>query len=527
MIARVSSVYASGLLAGVLCASVPAASEVPCGNFQPGTMSTAKIRTDFDGAILHLRLDGEPSGTGYLIDSERGYILTASHVVANADSKRKITAESRRTFGKALQVTIDKPLPEHDAALLRLVDPAQVKGVQAIDVSLSIPNEDTLLYATGYPRFGDEPGNDLHAQDVRVIASPNARLQLRQAGAEGGASGGPLLDPSGAAVGTAIQTVGVGESIARYVPMISITELLDRIPMSDSMAALDKDVRSAAIPPAILRDKMYRRIGNPSNLDLYAWGKRIAKNSSEYSTIAAQVRCPISHALIDRGLSDLVVEMTRYASSRERALANLNVALREARLGTNYSAMKFARAAEMEFAASNDENGVASARLSFARSQLALGLAQEAASTMVSVYANAGKLPAKEKGFAYATTARIDETSGRLVEALPNYTRAFQAFSEAGSFSQAADMSASKAEINLRTGKYASAQAGFEEAYSYYKRGNDLEGQSESLYKIAVAKQASGETAGFLETLRRYLAVFPAGKYSLEASRTLAAEKGR
>jgi len=525
VIVRVLDIAPSALLVGVLCASPPAMSEVACGNFQPGTMSTAKIRTDFDGAILHLRLDGKPSGTGYLIDTDRGYILTASHVVVYAGAKGKITAESRRTFGKSLQATIDWSLPGHDVALLKLVDPTQMKGVQAIDVSLQIPNEDTSLYATGYPRFGDEPGNVLHAQDVRVIASPDVKLQVRQAGAEGGASGGPLLDPSGAAVGTAIQSIGVGESIARYVPMIAITELLDRIPMSEAMIAMDKEVRAGVMPPAVLRDKMYRRIGNPTNLDMYAWGRRILKNENDYAAIAALVRCPISHALIDRGLSDIVVSMTRYANSPLKAIANLNVAQREARLGTNYSAIRFARAAEAEFAASNDEKGLASARLTYARSQLALGLAREAASTMVRVNPNVQKLPVNDKGFAYATSARIDEKTGRLVEALPNYTLASKAFYDTGMYSQAGEMSASRAEINLRTGKYHIAQADFEEAYKFYKRGNDSDGQSESLYKLAIAKQASGETAGFLATLQQYLIAFPMGKYSVEASRALAAEK--
>src|SRR6266849_285120 len=57
----------------------------PCAgeNFYHGQMTDEEVFSEFRGSVFRIETTNE-SGTGYLIDSNRGYVLTAFHVVKSA-----------------------------------------------------------------------------------------------------------------------------------------------------------------------------------------------------------------------------------------------------------------------------------------------------------------------------------------------------------------------------------------------------------------------------------------------------------
>lgn len=508
----------AAVLAICLCRQL---AEASCGNFQPGSMSLVELKSQYRGAIFHLKIDGQPSGTGFLIDSEHGYLLTASHVVAALNEKPKLTVESPALPGTSFGARIVKALPAHDLALVQLDNPTAVANLHAVDIALHVPNEDQQVYAMGYPDYGNEQGNDLVAQRVKVVTIHDGKIQVTQPGVAGGASGGPLLDASGDAIGACLERVGTGASVARYVPMIEAADLLDEIPMSNGIRSLDDQVRSNKITPAVLMQRMIKGPGNPSNLDLYAWSRQVMKHRHDYANSAALLKCPVLEALIDRGLADLVVDMTEFADDAQQATAYLKVARREAAFGSNYAAIKHARSAETEFAHANDKQGISEARIVMANSQLQLGLAWKAASTLQPVYQDVASLDQRQMAATYATAGQIYMQSGDLAKAKPEFDKAAQTYQAVGSFVNAANASFAKADINLRQGHYSAAGDDFNNAYNLYSQANDPAGQSASLYKLAIAKKESGKFDDFLETLKTYLHLIATGKYSSDAAKGL------
>ena len=63
-------------------------------NFEPPQLTPGALKDEFRNAVVRLQVGGEAdSGTGYLIDSSRGYIVTAFHVVAAATSTKPIAVQ--------------------------------------------------------------------------------------------------------------------------------------------------------------------------------------------------------------------------------------------------------------------------------------------------------------------------------------------------------------------------------------------------------------------------------------------------
>jgi S1-C subfamily serine protease len=172
--------------------------------------------------VLRLQVEGDSgSGTGYLIDSSRGYIVTAFHVVhaalpdtpikvrfpSSAFASQTFTAKLVRSLGHLQQ---DGTVAGTDLALLQLQPGDSLSTVRPVDISLQYPGQDTLLYSLGFPQLGDLGNEDITTQLTQLIATPeDGSIEVRQA-IFGGNSGGPLLDASGSSVGTCRETVGTG-----------------------------------------------------------------------------------------------------------------------------------------------------------------------------------------------------------------------------------------------------------------------------------------------------------------------------
>ena len=210
------------LLVGVIT-SRSANAEIPCGNFEPGAMNLSQLQSEFEGAILRLQTEGSSSsGTGYLIDSARGYILTALHVVSSGTPTvgLVVNVASHALPGQKLKaVVVDFDPAPNDLALLKLTSPALAAQIRPVDIALRIPAPDDSLFSMGYAQIGDEPNDQPRDQAVSLMATgQSGYIEVKQTLAVGGASGGPLLNGWGGAVGTCREQVGIGGVTARYTP---------------------------------------------------------------------------------------------------------------------------------------------------------------------------------------------------------------------------------------------------------------------------------------------------------------------
>src|SRR5262245_16568010 len=79
---------------------------------------------------------------------------------------------------------------------------------------------------------------------IGPYAADNSLLEVQQAAFQG-ESGSPLIDTTGAVVATALERLNL--TTALYLPIRHAEALLTKIPMRDSISALDKSIREEEI----------------------------------------------------------------------------------------------------------------------------------------------------------------------------------------------------------------------------------------------------------------------------------------
>ncbi len=122
---RVKHLLAGALWAGFL---LGAASRAPANEdvFKTALKYTVQVR-----ATLPVPFDGDRKGSGlgagFVVDAERGWIMTNAHIVGRSPSRVEVAFHGRE-FGEATKVYVD---PFLDVAIRRLADRAAAKGVEA------------------------------------------------------------------------------------------------------------------------------------------------------------------------------------------------------------------------------------------------------------------------------------------------------------------------------------------------------------------------------------------------------------
>jgi len=513
-----------------LHAEVWSAPSAACGNFEPGAMSLSQLQSEFEGAILRLQVAGTTSsGTGYLIDNTQGYILTALHVVNpnGRNSKTIVDVTSPNLPGQKLQATVvDSEAAPTDLALLKLASPGLIATIRPIDVALRTPGPDDILFSMGYPKIGDEPNLQPKDQPVSVLAMlPNGYIEVKQTEALGGASGGPLLNGWGSAIGTCGEQVGVGGFAARYVPMASAQRLLDEIPMSAVIQRLDAKMRAGSIDQTSLQLLLKMNSKNPTNLELYTWVRHIIANAGAYSHAGTLIKCPIIPALIHRKLDDLVVALANTPGSlassadpKQLGDAYLHVAQRETGdLGLLFGDSNAQRALDA-YTKAGDQQGIVTAKLALVQGRQTLfGSAARVLhgeSYIDDVLRQIDVLPAEYRPQAYFLAAQIDAEKGNPESAIAKYTTAGDLYGTAKRYVQAAYATEAGASLNLRTGKVADALDGYSSAVTLFDRADDKWGKAGALVALAKAQTAVGQESAAKETLKEVYSVDPTLKTS-------------
>jgi hypothetical protein len=172
-----------------------------------------------------LRISKQPGdhflGTGFLVDSERGLVFTAHHVLADnfvLDSEGKIREGVQLTglarglnAGKKIPLALKRALGSHDFAILTVADSSLRGMASSIDLSFWVPSRSESLDVLGYSYHDGQirplPGSltrvvrkdenfDLGGFATKAdydIYETSHSLQTRY-------SGGPLFDPDGRAI---------------------------------------------------------------------------------------------------------------------------------------------------------------------------------------------------------------------------------------------------------------------------------------------------------------------------------------
>jgi len=176
----------AALLGAATPSTALAQADSPENYFKRALQYTAQIRT-----IVTLPFEGDRKGAmrgaGFLVDAERGWIMTNSHVVSGSQARVEI-AFADNEFTEARRVYVD---PFLDLAILQ-VDPARTKGI-------AVPS----LECDRMPQVGHPVGAFGHPWGLRytgtrgIISGITSRFEFEvlqtDAPINQGNSGGPLI----------------------------------------------------------------------------------------------------------------------------------------------------------------------------------------------------------------------------------------------------------------------------------------------------------------------------------------------
>ena len=170
--------------------------------FKSALKYTVQVR-----ATLPVPFDGDRKGSGlgagFVVDAERGWIMTNAHVVGRSPSRVEVAFHGRE-FVEAAKVYVD---PFLDVAILRTADRAATAGVEAPKLECgSIPPVGHPVGAFGHPWRLQFTGT----RGIISGVTSRYRTELLQTDApiNQGNSGGPLISLENARV-VGINTAGI------------------------------------------------------------------------------------------------------------------------------------------------------------------------------------------------------------------------------------------------------------------------------------------------------------------------------
>lgn len=520
-------VFSVGILAIVIATTTSRSSgSWPCGNFEPPKADVSL----FDEAVFRVDDDGD-IGTAFLIDSANGYLLSAKHVVKKtlANPSLSIYATTPALPGKSLKLTVVMATSDDsDLVLLKADKPDQIANISALDISLHFPKEKNQFTAKGYPaNFGDEKITKPRTQDATVMAAPaeDGDIEVRQV-AIGGSSGGPLIDDSGNAIGICRHEVGVGEAVARYIPMGAAEPLLDRIPQSDRVKKLDEQVLKRQVKPEALKPQFTKRASNPSNLELYSWIKHVITSTHQYSASHEYFACPVIPALMDRHLDDTIIWLNPLAQPVEAATVALGVAESQNARGDVDGALKSVSTVWQLPAVSLNPSVRTRALYTQGVSEARLHNLDVAFNDLNEANHIASEIPDEPELKAKIAVALAQVTSSR--SATGDFPRVFSLLSQAeetlrplGPTSALGDVYQQSAFVLERLHDPDAAIAKLQAASDVYASLGDRIGISTVQYRLGVLEETRGNLTDAVAHYRNYLAVNPNGEHAATIHGTL------
>ena len=339
----------------------------PCAaeTFYHAKLDRQEIFAEFTASVfrLEVRPTGAPSdeptvGTGYLIDAERGYVLTADHVVSGAAGSPKSTIEGK-SIGmpdKKLRLKIVGRREAQDTALLQVTNRDLIREakLRSLEIALHFLPEGTQYVTIGYPRGKDLPNRQ--TAEWQGMHEDDERLDVKQ-DVDEGSSGSPLIDENGAVVATCVKEIGRGEAL--YTPLVDVEDLLQTIPPDAHSDWLDGTIRGKAPldqTRRLLIQKLKWISANLMNLEFYSWAYQASTHKKDYESVRPYLECPVLEALSDRRLEDSrsVQVIANLGSTNLTARFNLNSAKQDLLLGRTAQAEAKSQQASVAFQQLND-----------------------------------------------------------------------------------------------------------------------------------------------------------------------------
>ncbi|NLI90954.1 MAG: PDZ domain-containing protein [Peptococcaceae bacterium] len=257
------------------------------------------------GFYRNTGLQEAASGSGFIIDAQKGYIVTNNHVI---DGAEKVTVSL--SDGRNLDAKIVGADPMTDLAVLQISD---TKNLTAVTLGNSAQVE------VGQPAvaIGNPGGNDFaRSVTAGVISALNRTLDIQgeasfnliqtDAAINPGNSGGPLVNYQG-------QVIGINS--AKYAVQ-GFEGMGFAIPISDALPTIQQLIQSgAAKHPALLIsvNDQYRAYAQAGNIPVGAYVSAVSPNgpADKAGIKEGDVITKINDAQIQNS-SDLVRQLYKY-----------------------------------------------------------------------------------------------------------------------------------------------------------------------------------------------------------------------
>jgi serine protease Do len=246
------------------------------------------------------------SGSGFIVDAQKGYIVTNNHVI---DGAKKITVSL--SDGRSLDAKLVGTDPRTDLAVLQISDTSNLTAVKLGDSSKLEVGESVVAIGN--------PGGDEFARSVTtgVISATNRTLEMTgepslynliqtDAAINPGNSGGPLVNYQG-------EVIGINS--AKYAEQ-GFEGMGFAIPMSDANPIIQQLIQSGvAKHPALLVsvNDQYLSYAETNKLPLGAYIAEVQPNgpAAKAGIVKGDVITQINNVKIESS-SDLVGELYKH-----------------------------------------------------------------------------------------------------------------------------------------------------------------------------------------------------------------------
>ncbi|WP_242975974.1 trypsin-like peptidase domain-containing protein [Desulfosporosinus sp. FKB] len=246
------------------------------------------------------------SGSGFIIDAQKGYIVTNNHVI---DGAQKITVSL--SDGRNLDAKVVGADPRTDLAVLQISDTKNLTAVKLGDSSKLQVGEPVVAIGN--------PGGAEFARSVTtgVVSATDRTLDIQgessfnliqtDAAINPGNSGGPLVDYQGNVIG--INSAKYAES--------GFEGMGFSIPISDALPTIQQLIKTGvATHPALLvtTNDQYLSYAQDNNLPLGAYISAVTPNgpADKAGIVKGDVITKINNAQVQSS-SDLVHDLYQYS----------------------------------------------------------------------------------------------------------------------------------------------------------------------------------------------------------------------
>lgn len=262
----------------------------------------------YENSIAVIQSLGQSHGTAYLVD-QRGYFITAYHVVKETHQNNKALTgyiPSLSSYEVTFEFRIIDVMPERyqDLALIKIQNTDDWDRVKRYTRPLDpeFINAQSAISATclGYPGSNIEQLNQFPGSLSSSNYHKGNTLRFNIP-SDVGNSGGPLINRKGRFLGTLVEYEPRYGSFGYFSIVRNHKKLFDSIPLNAKVINFDRELLQGTLQEKdleyILRESSNRTTAL-TNLELYLWGREIAKSPSRYAQIEAW-SC-IIQAFIDR-----------------------------------------------------------------------------------------------------------------------------------------------------------------------------------------------------------------------------------